>query len=232
MYVPYVKALAVQLHEKLSRVDLTLLINAGTVGLWKAMRGFNYEGSVKFTTYAYNFIKGEIFAEPEVHGNMHRRRYEHYVQLLKAQERLAERADGKPTLAEIAEEAGLTLEQAQLALDARNIAFPVESIDHQGDQASNDDSGEGSKRKAAAFESAVPEPEIHLYDAHGGNLEAAIRELPQPDRAIVIAHYWGGETDQQIADRFGFTLAKTRKIRQRAVEKLRVMLVKKESSNE
>jgi RNA polymerase sigma factor (sigma-70 family) len=224
-YLPYVKGLTTLLHKEIERVDLRLLMNAGTVGLWKAMRGFNYEGSVKFTTYAYNFIRGEIFATPEVHGTMPRRQRENYVKLMEAQKRLAQRVEGKPTFAEVAEEAGLTVEQAKLAQDARNIAFPVESIDHQGDQASSDHSDEGVPRRAAAFEKATPEPEIALADTHGQNLETAIRKLSKLEASIITGSYWGGETDAQIAKRFGFALTKTRKIRQRAVEKLRVMLV-------
>lgn len=231
MYLPHVKLLASDIHRIVSRVDLTVLMNAGLFGLWKAISKFDYNRGVKFETYAHNFIRGEIFAHPEVNGNIPRRQFENFVQLMEAQKRLVERVDGKPTLAEIAEEAGLTLVQAQRALDARNIAFPTNSIDHQGDQVSNDDSDEGSQRKAAVFEIPAPEPEPALQDVYGEQLDAAIRRLSKLEAAIVIAYYWDEETDPQIAARFGFTVAKTRKIRQRALAKLRGMLMEG-SSNE
>lgn len=231
MYLPFVKALATSIHARIGRVDLPLLIHAGTVGLWKAMRGFRYEGNVKFETYAYNFIRGDIFAEPEVHRNMPRRQYENHVKLMEAQVRLAERVDGKPTLAEIAEEAGLTLEQTQHALDAKNIAFPTSSIDQQGDQVSNDESDEDSQRKAAAFEKPEPGLEPGLADVYGERLDAALRKLSKLEAEIVIRYYWDNETDPQIATRLEFNVPKTRKIRQRALLKLRGMLVEG-SSNE
>ena len=229
MHLPRVTLLVSDIHRIVSRVDLAVLMNAGVLGLWKAISKFDYNRGVKFETYARNFIRGEIFAEPEVHRNMPRRQFENFVKLMEAQKRLVERVDGKPTLAEIAEEAGLTLVQAQRALDARNIAFPTNSIDHQGDQVSDDDSDENSQRKAAAFEKPAPEPAATLEDRYGEQLDAAIRKLSKLEAEIVVACYWDNERDAEIAARYGFTVAKTRKIRQRALLKLRGMFV--EGSN-
>lgn len=61
----FVKALAWKFKAKFPSVDIDDLMQAGNVGLIEAARRFDQERGVKFTTYAYPWIKKYIIQECE-----------------------------------------------------------------------------------------------------------------------------------------------------------------------
>lgn len=219
-----VKFLADQIHMSVNWVDRDVLMNEGVIGLLKAMDRFDYNCGVKFATYARNDIRGAILASPEVSHNLPRRPYENLRKIRQAQVELAMRLERKPTLDEIAEAVGLTVSQVNEALDAWHIAFADGIVDPDSDP----EAGERSKTHSALIEgkAGADDPWQNVNDAMV--IEKAFLRLSERESLILTLYYWEDQTDSEIARRLGLTLSNARKIRLRALEKLRGMLEVKE----
>ena len=103
------------------------LFQIGAIGLMKAIDKFNLEFDVKFSTYAVPMIMGEIkrFLRDDGMLKVSRTLKENAMRAKAATERLTNRLGREPLLSEVAEEAGLTMEELSLALEA---GAEVESI--------------------------------------------------------------------------------------------------------
>ena len=224
MHIKLVKFLVDRLHRKVNWVDRDVLMNEGIIGLLKAMNRFDYNLGVKFGTYARDDIRGSMLASPEVTRNLPRRQYENSLRIRRAQVELAMRLEHKPTLEEIAGEAGLAVDQVHDALDAWHIAFADSFVDQGGGSDPDPESGQRPTAYAALI---VAEPDADKpWDTANDviRIQAALARLTEREVLVVKGYYWEDETDAQIAKKLGLTLVNTRRIRMRAIEKLRGML--------
>lgn len=103
------------------------LFQIGTIGLMKAIDKFDLSYEVKFSTYAVPMILGEIkrFLRDDGMIKVSRSLKENGMKARMAMDRLTGRLGREPFLYEVAEEAGLTVEEIELALEA---GAEVESI--------------------------------------------------------------------------------------------------------
>lgn len=224
MHMGLVKFWAGRIHKRVSWVDHEDLMSAGTLGLWKAVNKFDYNRGLEFSTLARLYIRGEIFASPEITRDLSRRQYENYRKIRSAHDQMAERLGRKPTLDEIAEETGLTVEQVEDAINAWHIAFAAGFVDDEGDSHSNSEPDERSQAYPAVMRSQEgwDEPWEKVNDAI--RIQYALLRLPETERLVLTLYYWEGKTDSEIARILGLTLGSARQIRIRALEKLRGML--------
>lgn len=107
--------------------DTEDLFQIGTIGLMKAIDNFNLEFEVKFSTYAVPMIMGEIkrFLRDDGMIKVSRSLKENAMRARMAMEILTNRLGREPLLTEVAEEAGLSVEEISMALEA---GAEVESI--------------------------------------------------------------------------------------------------------
>ena len=107
--------------------DTEDLFQIGTIGLIKAIDNFNLEFDVKFSTYAVPMIMGEIkrFLRDDGMIKVSRSLKENAMRAKAAMEILRNRLGREPLLTEVAEEAGISVEEISLALEA---GAEVESI--------------------------------------------------------------------------------------------------------
>lgn len=108
--------------------ELCDLIQIGSIGLVKAIAGFDLSRGLKFSTYAVPMITGEIKRFLRDDGIIHVSRglKERRRTALAAEEELRRRLAREPTVSEVAAECGLTVGELMEAYEA---CTPVESID-------------------------------------------------------------------------------------------------------
>lgn len=103
------------------------LFQIGVIGLMKAIDKFDVTFDVKFSTYAVPLIAGEIkrFIRDDGMVKVSRSLKENGMKVKYARERLNNELNREPTLAEVAQEAALSMEEVVLAMEAN---IQVESI--------------------------------------------------------------------------------------------------------
>lgn len=108
-------------------VETEDLFQIGTIGLMKAIDHFDLNYDVKFSTYAVPLISGEIkrFLRDDGPVKVSRTLKEQAMKIGQVRQRLQGTLGREPTIMEIAEEAGLSVEEIVVATEAD---YKVESI--------------------------------------------------------------------------------------------------------
>lgn len=183
------------------------------LGLVKALDRFDPAKGVKFTTFAWATISGELKryrrdCEWTVH--VPRGVQERYLEVAAAVEELPVELGREPTTADIADRTGHSLPAVRECLQIRE-SNPL-SLDSTGDPES------------------APAPAIGAVDPAMERLEErdaltrALRRLPADDRQVLILHYVDGFTQTEIADHLGGSQMKVSRTLARSRDRLRSIL--------
>lgn len=167
------------------------LIQAGSMGLIKATDGFDESRGLKFSTYAVPVILGEMRRLFRDGGTVKvsRALKELSLKTTRERERFAVRNGREPSVAELAEILGVTVEETAEALSA---ALPALSLTRSGDE----DDGE-------QIDIAVDAPEEAVTDRLA--LGQVLSGLPDKDRRLIEMRYLCRMTQQATADQLGMT---------------------------
>lgn len=202
-YLPLVDVLAKRIARN-TGADWEDLRQDGALGLFKAMARFDPGRGVKFRFFAKPHIFGAIFDSSEITRDMARRQEEINRKARHTHDELTQTLQRNPTIEEVAEETGLSIEQIRNAIDARGVAFAGTLPDAEDPSAS------------VLIESPRTERTIFL-------LEALARLSPR-EKDIIHLYYWEDQPHEEIARKLELTVANATKIRQRAIRKLRKLL--------
>jgi RNA polymerase sigma factor (sigma-70 family) len=203
-YVPLVKLLAKRIAWSADWTNLEDLVQDGVIGLIKAIEKFDPDQGTPFIAFAKHYIRGAIFDGSELTRDMPRQPEEIYRKIRRAEDELTKQLQRHPTIEEVVEHTGLTVEKIQNALDAMSLAFAGELPD-------TDDS--------TASSSVQPADQERVAMIHD-----ALSHLSKSEPEIIHLYYWEDLPDKEIAARLGLTVSNVTKIRQRALDKLRKRL--------
>ena len=189
-------------------VELEDLMQIGTIGLIKAIRGYDASYGTVFSTYAVPLIMGEIKKYLRDDGIVKvSRTIKRNAQLVsKKRDQLSTELGREPTLSELSVAAGLTDEETLSALEASS---PILSFDAQyGDITlenliGTDNIGEAVERIA---------------------LHQAIKKLEREEQTIVRLRFFKNMTQSQVASALGSTQVKISRQEKKIVAKLREIL--------
>ena len=189
-------------------VELEDLMQIGTIGLIKAIRGYDASYGTVFSTYAVPLIMGEIKKYLRDDGIVKvSRTIKRNAQLVsKKRDQLSTELGREPTLSELSVAAGLTDEETLSALEASS---PILSFDAQyGDITlenliGTDNIGEAVERIA---------------------LHQAIKKLEREEQTIVRLRFFKNMTQSQVASALGSTQVKISRQEKKIVAKLRELL--------
>jgi RNA polymerase sigma-B factor len=187
------------------------LVQAGSIGLLKAVDRFDVDRGVQFATFAIPNIVGEIRRHFRDRGwavRVPRGLQERHAQLTRATEQLTSANRRTPSIAELAEATGLTKDQVLETLDgARNYtAVSLDApIDEDGSAhdllGSRDDGFEQVDRRLVAI--------------------LGMRALRERERKIVALRFYEGLTQTEIAERMGISQMHVSRLLRAALDDMR-----------
>ncbi|MBR5528411.1 MAG: sigma-70 family RNA polymerase sigma factor [Clostridia bacterium] len=188
--------------------DTEDLIQIGSIGMMKAVRGFDEEFGTAFSTYAVHMVAGELrrFLRDDglikVSRDIKRRGY----LLFRAGKDFAARNGREPRISELCEMCSMSHEEVVTSLEAMAPAVSLQEKTGDDDSASleeligEDNSEEITNRLALA---------------------EAIKKLPQEDRILIYLRYYRGLTQCESARRLGLTQVKVSRREKKIIERLR-----------
>lgn len=192
-----VKSLALKFRDR--GTEFEDLIQIGTIGMLKAISSFQIERGTAFSTYAVPLIVGEIRRHLRDDGliRVSRGYKKTGITIMREKNRIMTEEGREAGIGELAELAGVSIEEAAIAIDA---VSPISSL-------SDNVYGEDSK----TLDSVIPDRESadefeNLTDRI--SLGQAINKMPPEWRKIVLLRYYRDMTQQQVATQLGLSQVK------------------------
>jgi RNA polymerase sigma factor for flagellar operon FliA len=214
-YLPQVRRQALALRVKLpSSVDLDDLIQAGSLGLLKALGRFNASQGASFATFANQRIRGAMLDELRSRDWLPRSIRRHAREMDEAIHRLAQRFGRAPGEHEIAAELGLELaDYRQLLNDTNNgQLLPFEELIREGVE------------PGAANRPADPSLATLLDDEQRERLIASVDALPERERLIMALYYQEELNLKEIGVILGVSESRLSQLHSQALSRLRARL--------
>ncbi|MBQ1211037.1 MAG: sigma-70 family RNA polymerase sigma factor [Clostridia bacterium] len=179
------------------------LVQAGSIGLIKAVEGFEEERGLCFSTYAVPMILGEMRRLFRDGGTVKvsRTLKDLSMKATRISAAFALEHDREPTVSELA---GMLEVEPELLAEALGASLPPLSLTFAGE---DDDEGE-------EWNLPTPAPEAALVERMA--LRQALEQLPERDRRLILLRYISGKTQQSTAEALGMTQVQVSR-RERAI---------------
>lgn len=198
-------------HRGVPRDDLQ---QVAMVGLLHAIDRFDPEFGTRFASFAGRTIDGELkrhFRDHTWSVRMPRRMQELHLRARGVNEALAQSLGRSPTVAELATEMGVELDEAVAALDA-GTAYRADSLDRPPP-------GDDERR----CEPALPDGDAAFADVeHRSVVADLLATLPERERHILRLRFYDELSQSEIAERLGISQMHVSRLLRRSVEQLRL----------
>ena len=193
-------------------VDPDDLYQLGCVGFLKAVAGFDTQYGTQFSTYAVPKIAGEVrrFLRDDGAVKVSRGLKERAATVKMVRQRLTGELGREPTLSEIAEQVGFTVEEIAMAETATSAA---ESIQRE--------TGEDGFTLEAVLTDGSQEDQLIERIA----LREAIAKLPERERMVVVLRFFRGLTQEKTATIVGVSQVQVSRIEKKALTHLRATIL-------
>jgi RNA polymerase sigma-B factor len=195
------------------------LVQVGYVGLIQAVDRFDPDRGASLRAYAARTIDGEImhmFRDQKWAVRVPRGLQESSSRVALLREELTQQLGREPTVPEIADAAGLSVEEAgeaiavRTAFTTRGMPEQTHPVDSEPDAAPEDEFAS----EDAGFETVLDRAQ----------LQAALRSLPARERRVLVLRVYGDLTQSEIADRIGISQMHVSRLLSHAREVLRAQL--------
>ncbi len=205
------------LNRGLSLLDL---IQEGNIGLMKAVDRFQHRRGLKFSTYATWWIRQGITRAIADYGRTIRlpvHVFDSVTKLSKARQALAAELGRPPTMVELAEKTGQSIDKVMVLLEA---AKGTESLD---DVIGAEDE---MRRSELVADATTPSPEeLAVRSRMAADVETAMAPLTEREREVLRLRYGLGldreMTLVEIGRRLSLTRERVRQIESKALARLR-----------
>lgn len=203
---PLVKSVVRRYSGK--NVEYDDLMQLGSMGLLKAIKNFDENFNVRFSTYAVPMIAGEIkrFIRDDGAVKVSRALKLLAYNIRKFKDDFSKSNNREPTIDEISKEFNVDKEEVVFALDSTR--YPLSLNDTQGDD-----------------ESAP------LIDKIGENtsndlddkiiLKGVIKDLPEREKKIIILRYYRDKTQSEVAGIMGVSQVQISRIENKILSKIK-----------
>ena len=191
------------------------LFQIGCIGLVKAIKNFDTNFNVKFSTYAVPMILGEIkrFFRDDGMIKVSRSVKSTAKKLYKMQEDLVNKNGKEPTIEELSEYSGISREEIIYAMEACTSAQYLYDVIHQDegspvlliDKISNNDNEYNILPEKIA-------------------LKEAIKDLDMRSRQVIILRYFKDKTQVQVAEQLGISQVQVSRIEKKVLKEMREKL--------
>jgi len=185
-------------------VDKEDLFQAGIVGLLKALKKYKSNGVTKFSTYAHDYIFGEMYL---LANNKNIKISKDILRLYKKIEStrylLAQRLGKIPSNLELSEFLGLPLDDIDMAVNSANI---IMSLDSKEDE-------ERSMYESIKAKEEDLDTKILLSDSFA--------VLEQREKDIIESRYFEDLTQQEVAKKLNMTQVMVSRYEKKGINKIR-----------
>ncbi len=179
------------------------LVQIGSIGLIKAAENFDKEKNIKFSTYAVSKIIGEIKSYIRDTGpiKVSRSLKQNKIKVVKCRKMLCQRLSREPTLLELSEYTGISIDDIILCSEATDA--PV-SLDMESDES-------GSLYERVGCED-IRLDHIVLCDA--------IKHLSAVERQLVILRFFRDQTQAKTAEQMNISQVTVSRMEKKILKKL------------
>ena len=194
------------------------LAQVGTIGLIKAIDRFDTDRGVEFSTYATPTIIGEIkryFRDKGWAIRVPRRLQELRMQISATTAELTQRLGRSPTVSELAEAIGCSVEEIVEGMESSN-AYSTLSLDATDD---NEDGAGQSMLDAIGIDDAGLE-HVELRES----IKPLLEGLPPREKKILLLRFFKNMTQSQIAAEIGVSQMHVSRLLTRTLTQLRQSL--------
>ena len=193
-------------------VDADDLYQLGCLGFLKAVEGFDLEYGTMFSTYAVPKIAGEIrrFLRDDGTVKVSRTIKEQATTIKTARNQLTNSLGREPTLLEISERTGFSVEEIALAETA---TAATESIQRE----TGDD--------GFSLENILTDTETEEALVERISLRQAIERLPERESMVIKLRYFHGLTQERVSKVLSVSQVQVSRIEKKALMKLRELLM-------
>ena len=176
--------------------ELEDLFQIGSIGLLKAIEKFDFSYDVKFSTYAVPMIMGEIrrYIRDDRPIKVARSLKELSFKIQKTQEKLTNTLNREPTVNELSDEIGVSVEELVVAMDASQSLVSLNDVAYQYDGSPIyliDQINENQNRQNLLFDRIA--------------LKEALSKLDKNERQIIILRYFKDMTQMDVAKTLNMT---------------------------
>lgn len=188
--------------------DAEDLFQVGTIGLIKAVKRFNPDFGVMFSTYAVPMIAGEIrrFLRDDGMLKISRTIKENAMKGRRTREKLLNELCREPTMTEISAECNIPVEDLLYAFECCSGYDSLNEIV----------AGENTELEAFVGAYSHEEETINRIWIAG-----ALDELSSTERSVIVMRYLQGKTQSVIAEKIGTSQVQVSRIEKRALLKMR-----------
>lgn len=192
-------------------VDPDDLFQLGCIGFLKAIDGFDTKYGTQFSTYAVPKIAGEIrrFLRDDGMVKVSRNIKERAIMIKAARHRMIIQMNREPTLSELSEEMGLTVQEIA---SAEMATAGTESIYKETGE-------DGFTLESILSDGSMEE---HLLEEI--SLKEAIRRLEERERIVILLRYFKGLTQEKTAKIMNVSQVQISRIERKALGRLRTFL--------
>ena len=187
------------------------LYQLGCLGFLKAVDGFDLQFGTQFSTYAVPKIAGEIrrFLRDDGVIKVSRTLKEQSMTIRTVRNQLTAEFGREPTVGEISERTGLTIEEIALAETATQ---GTESISRQMGE-------EGFSLEDILTDTQTEEKLLEKIA-----LRQAVSQLPEREAMVIGLRYFHGLTQERVAKVLDVSQVQVSRIEKKALEHLRMLL--------
>lgn len=189
------------------------LVQIGTIGMLRAISGFDFSFGTTFTTYAVPLIIGEIKRHLRDTGpiKVSRTLRQNGMTLMREHERFTAEKGREPRISELAELCGISTAEAAEALEACSAVCSLSSP-------AGDEDG-------LTLEGIISDPDDPIAaSADRIALGEAIRSLPSLQRRIITLRYFRNCSQQKTGELLGLSQVKISREEKKIIERLRKAL--------
>jgi RNA polymerase sigma-B factor len=190
------------------REDLEQVVQ---IALVRALDRFEPERDVEFSTFAWATVRGEIKRYYRDHSwrlRVPRRLQEHYLVVSAAVDELSHELSRSPTIPEIANATGLSLEEVVEAIEVRR-AYRVASLD-----APAREDGE-EQLPVGGLDPGMTAAEDRTV------VESLVSRLPEREQRIVMLRFVHEMTQSEIAEKVNLSQMQVSRLLAKSLERLR-----------
>lgn len=193
-------------------VDAEDLFQIGTIGLMKAIDHFDLSYDVKFSTYAVPLITGEMkrFLRDDGMVKVSRSLKEQAMKIRVLRQKLQGEWNREPTLQELAEQSGMTMEEIVMATEAECKVESIYASVYQNDGsevALVDMLGKEDEEKEALLN--------HML------LKQLLAELTEKESELIVMRYFQEKTQTEVAKHMGISQVQVSRLEKKILLSMR-----------